>query len=55
MQVNGKLKGRITLSADATQEEAMEILQANSPEILDGKTIVKVIYVKGRILNIVAK
>lgn len=52
VQVNGKLRGKITVATDATQEEAM---QAVGDEILCGKTIIKVIYVKGRILNIVAK
>ncbi len=55
VQINGKVKGRITLSSDASQDEAMEILKKELPEILDGKTVIKVIYVKGRILNIVAK
>ena len=49
VQVNGKLRGKITVATDATQEEAI------GDEILCGKTIIKVIYVKGRILNIVAK
>lgn len=52
VQVNGKLRGKIVVKAEATQEEA---LSAVDNSILSGKTIVKVIYVKGRILNIVAK
>ena len=52
VQVNGKLRGKIVIGKDATQEEAMEQV---GDEIIGGKTIVKVIYVKGRILNIVAK
>ncbi len=52
VQVNGKLRGKIVVGKDASQEEAMALV---GEEILGGKTIIKVIYVKGRILNIVAK
>ncbi len=55
VQVNGRLKARITVSADASEQEAMDVLTQNSPDVLEGKTVNKVIYVKGRILNIVAK
>ncbi len=55
VQINGKLKGRITVPADSTQEQAMDILIKSSPEVLEGKNPFKIIYVKGRILNIVVK
>ena len=57
VQVNGKARGEITIAVDADQEVAMaaaqevERVKAN----LDGKDIKKIIYVPGRILNIVAK
>ena len=57
VQVNGKLKGKISVGVDEDQESALA--KANEhPDVkafLDGKTIVKEIYVKGRIVNIVAK
>ena len=57
VQVCGKVRGRIMIPADMTKEQAEADLP-NNPDvqkILAGKTIVKVIYVPGRLLNIVAK
>jgi len=57
VQVNGKVRGQIEIAKDGTQENAMDL--ANKIEKvsmqLDGKDIKKIIYVPGRILNIVAK
>jgi len=55
VQVNGKVRGKITVPADATQEQvqaraAQEHLVA---KYLDGVTIRKVIYVQGKLLNLV--
>ncbi len=57
VQINGKLKGRITVAADADQDAAMEAVEADDKlkAELSGKNIVKTIYVKGKIVNIVAK
>ena len=52
VQVNGKLRGRITVSREADQDDVMKCV---NDEILGGKSIVKIVYVKGRILNIVVK
>lgn len=57
VQVNGKLKGKIFVGVDEEQDSALEKAKA-VPEVkafIDGKTIVKEIYVKGRIVNIVVK
>ena len=57
VQVNGKLKGKIFVGVDEDQASALEKAKA-VPEVkafIDGKTIVKEIYVKGRIVNIVVK
>ncbi|ADY26064.1 leucyl-tRNA synthetase [Deinococcus proteolyticus MRP] len=57
VQVTGKMRGQIEISKAASQDEALAAAQAN-PDIAkhwEGKDIVKVIYVPGRILNIVAK
>jgi len=57
VQVNGKARGEIEIAKDADQETAMaEAMKQSSVESqLDGKDIKKIIYVPGRILNIVAK
>lgn len=57
VQVNGKLRGTIEIGVDATEDEAMEkARQVNSVMNAIGEaTIRKVIYIKGKILNIVAK
>jgi leucyl-tRNA synthetase len=56
VQVNGKLRGKITVAADAEQStvEALAQTDENVARFLDGKTIRKVIYVPGKLLNIVA-
>jgi leucyl-tRNA synthetase len=57
VQVNGKARGEIIIAVDADQETAMTLAKAvERVQIqLDGKEIKKIIYVPGRILNIVAK
>ncbi|GAM08180.1 leucine--tRNA ligase [Geobacter sp. OR-1] len=55
LQVNGKLRGKVTVPADATQESVQQAALAD-PKIqmhLEGKAIRKVIYVPGKLLNIV--
>jgi len=57
VQVNGKVRGEISINKDAKQEEAMveALKQAKVEAQLEGKETKKVIYVPGRILNIIAK
>lgn len=57
VQVNGKLKGKIEIGVDEEQDSALAKAkeQPDVKALLDGKTVVKEIYVKGRIVNIVAK
>ena len=55
VQVNGKLRDRIWMALDAPEESAKELALA-SPKVqehIDGKTIRKVIYVPGKIMNVV--
>ena len=55
VQVNGKLRDRIWMAMDAPEESAKELALA-SPKVqehIDGKTIRKVIYVPGKIMNVV--
>jgi leucyl-tRNA synthetase len=55
VQVNGKLRDRIWMAMDASEEAAKELVLAASKikEHIDGKTIRKVIYVPGKIMNLV--
>jgi leucyl-tRNA synthetase len=57
VQICGKLRGKITIPAEATEEEAFTAVMADESlaSLLNGKQIVKKIYVKGRLFNIVAK
>ncbi|PVY87908.1 leucine--tRNA ligase [Pantoea ananatis] len=55
VQVNGKVRGKITVAADATQEQ-VQARAAEEPIVakyLDGVSIRKVIYVPGKLLNLV--
>ncbi len=54
VQINGKVRAKIIVAKDATQDEVMAITAENT-KVLESVNIVKVIYVKGRILNIVVK
>ncbi len=55
VQVNGKLKGKIKISADANQDEAQSAALRNGAvqKAMAGAPARKVIYVKGKMLNIV--
>ena len=57
VQVNGKVRGDITVNLDDSQEVAREKVMANEniQRAIAGKTVVKEIYVPGRIYNIVVK
>ena len=57
VQVAGKIRGRIMIPADMTKEAA-ETELVNHPEvqkILAGKTVMKVIFVPGRLVNFIAR
>ena len=55
IQFNGKLKATITISHDEDEESIKTKVHEAIDSKLDGKTIVKEIYVKNRIYNIVVK
>ena len=57
VQVNGKVRGTITVSNDETEDEIKEkaLNEENVKKHIEGKEIVKVIVIKGRIVNIVVK
>lgn len=55
VQVNGKLRDRIAVAPDANEDTVLAVALA-SPKIkeyTDGKTMRKVVYVQGRLLNLV--
>lgn len=56
VQVNGKVRAKLTVAADADQASVEKVAfeDATVNKFVDGKTIRKVIYIKGKILNVVA-
>ena len=56
-QVNGKIKAKLTITADASQDEVLAMAKSEPKvaEAVEGKNIVKEIYIKGRLVNIVVK
>ena len=57
IQINGKVKSTISVVLDSSEETVKELVHKNETiqNQLDGKTIVKEIYVKNKIYNIVVK
>jgi leucyl-tRNA synthetase len=57
VQVNGKVRGRIVIAADATGAdiEAQALSDSTVQAWIKGKTVAKVIVVQGKIVNIVVK
>lgn len=57
VQVNGKVRGKVTVAADADEETVKTIAFAdeNVKKFIDNQHIVKVIYVAGKLLNVVVK
>lgn len=56
IQVNGKLRSKVSVAVDASKEVVESVAMADEQvsKFTDGKTIRKIIYVPGRLLNIVA-
>ncbi|AEW76919.1 leucine--tRNA ligase [Aggregatibacter actinomycetemcomitans] len=57
VQVNGKVRGKVTVAADADEDtvKAVAFADENVKRFTDGMQIVKVIYVAGKLLNVVVK
>ncbi len=57
VQIMGKVRGKVTVAADADESAVMEKVMADEKlkSMLEGKQIIKTIYVKGKLMNIVAK
>ena len=57
VQINGKVKARIDVPTDASKEdtESLALADERVKELTDGKNVVKVIVVPGRMVNLVVK
>ncbi len=57
VQINGKIRGKLTIPAAASQEDVLSGAKALPAvaELIDGKAIVKEIYVPGKLVSIVIK
>jgi len=57
VQLNGKLRGHVAIPADASDADAVAAAKAdaNVTQALRGMQVVKEIYVRGKLVNIVAK
>ncbi len=57
VQVNGKLRGKITVSKSAEKDEIIKLAkdEPNVKSNIEGKTVVKEIFVPGKMVNIVVK
>ncbi|MBQ6873194.1 MAG: leucine--tRNA ligase [Clostridia bacterium] len=56
-QINGKVKAKFNVPADIEQDDVLALVKADEKiaELIAGKTIVKELYVKGKLVNIVVK
>ncbi len=57
VQVNGKLRDRLSVSVDAERDEVLATARAqvNTARFLDGKEVVKEVYVPGKLVNFVVR
>ena len=55
IQINGKVRGTVKIALDETEESVKAKAKKAISSMLDGKAIVKEIYVKNKIFNIVVK
>lgn len=57
IQVNGKVRATLDMAAESLEEEIKDVAMKdeNVKKWIDGKEIVKVVYVKGKLLSIVIK
>src|SRR5699024_7321383 len=57
VQISGKMRGTVEVSADASEEEVMAEIEKTEiyEKFISGKEVVKRIFVPGKIVNIVVK
>jgi leucyl-tRNA synthetase len=55
VQVNGKLRGRVTVSSSAGESEVRDaaLADANVQKFMEGKPVRKFVYVPGKLANVV--
>ena len=54
VQINGKMKKTISISKEATEQQVLDAIEITYPNLINSE-IVKVIYMLGRIMNIICK
>ncbi len=56
-QINGKVKAKFNVPADIEQADVIELVKKDEKiaSLIEGKTVVKELYVKGKLVNIVVK
>ena len=57
IQVDGKLRGKITIALDSTQDDIQKqaLQNTNTQKFLKGKTIKDTIYIENKLINFVTK
>ncbi len=57
VQVNGKVRSKLTIAVDAESEDVIALAKADEKvaSFINGMTIVKELYIKGKLVNIVVK
>jgi leucyl-tRNA synthetase len=55
VQVNGRVRGRITVPADASEELVRARALEAVAEHIEGRKVVKVVVVKGRLVSVVVQ
>ena len=55
LQIGGKLRGKMQVAINASKEEAIAQAKEVLASRLEGKTVVKEIYVPGKIINLIVK
>lgn len=53
--INGKKRAEFEISADTSEDEILKIAKEKTAKWLSGKEILKEIYIKGKLVNIVVK
>ncbi len=55
VQVNGKVRGKLIVPVETTEDEVKKAALEQAARSTEGKTVINVIYVKGKLINIVVK
>jgi len=53
IQINGKLRGKLEVGADATKDQVESLARVEADEWLQGKVLKKVVYVEKKLINFV--